>query len=1045
MQGDEREHPERLEQELLATLGRVELLGSLPRLLMNQLVVQRHLEKRSLDVPFMSLKRFTQAADEETDAREAKTIQEVCVPFNRTLAPPIFQLDRVISQIEDALDAVPPQSVLLVGPSGVGKTVAVWGVAARRDVVSTSGSRLVAGQMGFGMWQDRCMKLLREVAERKLTLHLGNLVELMEVGRSEHNQLGIAEFLRPALARGKPLAVAECTAEQLAHIERSHPQILQAFRVVEVPEPDGPVGRSILAAYVEHLSAKSRIGVESVALIDRLHRRYATYSAYPGRPMRFVRRLLQDNPPTPLPVGEGETISATPKTIARPLDAKEILDAFTRETGLPRLLLDDAMPFDVDEVRSWFRERVIGQGDAVTQVVDLLVTIKAGLARPNRPLASFLFIGPTGVGKTEMAKAIAEFIFGSRERITRFDMSEYADPRAIQRLIGDGYGGEGLLTSRIREQPFSIILLDEFEKAHPAFFDLLLQMCGEARLTDGMGRLADFRNAVIILTSNLGAESYQQGGVGFGAATHDANVSARDHFTRALQGFLRPEMIGRLGRVIPFMPLGRETIERIARREWEMVLGRDGIFYRGIQVETGPGVVPRLAEIGFDPRYGARPLKRAIEQQVLAPLAHRLNSYSGEFALEVSIDAGAKPGEWEIDCKPQTDDGGQLYRVMEAGSPFARVIQEVTQLRQSGQKLQTCTTMREMRNQHFRLTQEVKRFQKAMERKQKLPARMGQVYQQLEEFESLILDSDRHLEALLAFEMELKLLFYEANRTAHFYEESFSEPYFRRHAAFENEWRALLMHIFTVTNRENPGKSRDAATVVLHGPDPDWLATLADVYIGIARGLGQAVSGYGYYRPTKRMEDEILDSLMAEEAGDASEATKFHGADDAPLWFGNQLARPSEVPTVLARRRELSPARDIPTEPANEKLIAVLLRIEGDGSGMRFNSEMGLHTFDESTGDDGDDAGKSTWLAVRPTDQKSNAYVPGPEVIVPKDAEKGVHPWRRTYNRPKKSIRDAMIRPRTRVWKGGTDDLQEAVSIFMESRIQQLLEEMLTQ
>ena len=457
LQGDEREHPERLEQELLATLGRVDLLGSLPRLLMNQLVAQRHLEKRSLDVPFMSLKRSAQAADEETDAREAKTIQEVCVPFNRALAPPIFRLERVVAQIDDALDAVPPQSVLLVGPSGVGKSVAVWGVAARREVVSTSGSRLVAGQMGFGMWQERCTKLLREVAERKVVLHLGNLVELMEVGRSEHNQLGIAEFLRPSLARGKPLAIAECTAEQLAHIERAHPQILQAFRVVEVPEPDGPAGRAILTAYVEHLAAQPRIGVESVALIDRLHRRYATYSAYPGRPMRFVRRLLQDNPPTPVPVGEGEAISATPKTVAHPLGAKEVLDAFTRETGLPRLLLDDAMPFDVDEVRAWFRARVIGQDDAVAEVVDLLVTIKAGLARPNRPLASFLFIGPTGVGKTEMAKAVAEFIFGSRERITRFDMSEYADPRAIQRLIGNSYGGEGLLTSRIREQPFSII------------------------------------------------------------------------------------------------------------------------------------------------------------------------------------------------------------------------------------------------------------------------------------------------------------------------------------------------------------------------------------------------------------------------------------------------------------------------------------------------------------------------------------------------------------------------------------------------------------
>ena len=294
--------------------------------------------------------------------------------------------------------------------------------------------------------------------------------------------------------------------------------------------------------------------------------------------------------------------------------------------------------------------------------------------------------------------------------------------------------------------------------------------------------------------------------------------------------------------------------------------------------------------------------------------------------------------------------------------------------------------------------------------------------------------------------MELKLLFYEANQTANFYDEAFSGPYFARHAAFEEEWRALLMHIFTVTNRENPGKSRDAATIVLHGPAPEWLATMATVYTGIARELGHAVSGYCYYRPAKGEEDEAVAEAFAAQGG-SSQLTKLHGEDDAAIWIGNALAHPSQVPTVLARRRELSPSRDIPTEPNREKLCAILLRIEGEGAGMRFNSEAGLHTLDESAGDDGDDddSGKSEWLAVQATDQKPTAYLPAPGVIVPRDSEKGVHSWRRTYNRPKKSIRDALIRPRTRVWKGGTDDLREAVWIFMESRIRQLLEEMLTQ
>ena len=167
-------------------------------------------------------------------------------------------------------------------------------------------------------------------------------------------------------------------------------------------------------------------------------------------------------------------------------------------------------------------------------VVDLLATVKADLARPGRPLASLMFIGPTGVGKTEMAKTLAEFLYQDRQRLTRIDMSEYADPSAIDRLIGIGGRGEGLLTSKVREQPFGVVLLDEFEKAHPRFFDLLLQVLGDGRLTDGAGRLADFRNSVIIMTSNLGTESFGRRAPGFGSGDA-ADRETEDHFTAPAQ------------------------------------------------------------------------------------------------------------------------------------------------------------------------------------------------------------------------------------------------------------------------------------------------------------------------------------------------------------------------------------------------------------------------------------------------------------------------------------------------------------------------------
>src|SRR5439155_27085957 len=221
----------------------------------------------------------------------------------------------------------------------------------------------------------------------------------MEVGKSEYNALGIAAFLRPYLTRGDLLAIAECTPEQIPLIEREDPHLLAVFHVLTVPEPDVEQGRMIL----KHVAACQHkpLPAETLDTIDRLHRRYATYSAYPGRPLRFLNNLLHDRHEAPTIV------------------AADVLAAFTRETGLPRVLLDPAEPLDLGRIRAWFEERVLGQPEAVDLVVDLLATTKAGLARPRRPIASRLFIGPTVVGKTEMAKTLAVFIFRSRQRLTR--------------------------------------------------------------------------------------------------------------------------------------------------------------------------------------------------------------------------------------------------------------------------------------------------------------------------------------------------------------------------------------------------------------------------------------------------------------------------------------------------------------------------------------------------------------------------------------------------------------------------------------------------
>ncbi len=224
--------------------------------------------------------------------------------------------------------------------------------------------------------------------------------------------------------------MAECTPEQIPVIERENPHLLAAFYQINVDEPDAHVCSMILLQRaIEWQGAAGSISEATLETIERLHRRYATYSAFPGRPLRFLRNLIADH--------------AGDANLPPRADWRDATEQFARETGLPRFMIDETASLDLDAARDWFASRVIGQPEAVDLVRDLLATVKAALNRPRKPIASLLFIGPTGVGKTEMAKALAEFFFSSRDRISRFDMSEFASPAAVERLVGGSFGGRG--------------------------------------------------------------------------------------------------------------------------------------------------------------------------------------------------------------------------------------------------------------------------------------------------------------------------------------------------------------------------------------------------------------------------------------------------------------------------------------------------------------------------------------------------------------------------------------------------------------------------
>jgi ATP-dependent Clp protease ATP-binding subunit ClpC len=775
------------------------------------------LQVESLELPLkLPSPKQTAMEAEESQSEKEPIIKQVGLDLLHEPLAEAFEINDLVARLAETLTQRQPRSILLIGPPGVGKTAAIHQLVQKREQFhlgrtpfwATSGARLVAGMCGFGMWQQRCQTLIREASKEKAILHLGNLVELLEVGKSEHRSQGVGTFLRPYLARGELLALAECTPEQIAVIERQDPQLLQCFATFRIEEPDRAQGQAILSSQAIALALqrpqRTAMPIEPDALntLDTLHRRYATYSAYPGRPLRFLRNLFTD-------LGEN-----------RPISQRDVTRSFARETGLPLFLLEDSVRLDLDATQRWFGQRVIGQGDAVSLVVNLLATVKARLGRPGRPIASLLFIGPTGVGKTEMAKALAEFLFGSKLRLTRFDMSEFADPMAVQRLIG-GFGqAEGLLTARVREQPFSVILLDEFEKAHPALFDLLLQVLGEGRLTDASGRLADFRNSVVIMTSNLGAATFQQGVFGFSEAAGQVDMTAvererqraREHFESAVQAFVRPEFFNRIDRIVAFAPLDQDTILHIARRQLLLLQQRDGVRYRGVHLETTDEVALHLARKGYDVRYGARPLKRALERELLAPLAEQMNGYTADTPLRAAVSIAGETVT--VHVRARTDESGRQLTSLGRQPQAVELAGACVDARRDVQALQRCSDYLELLNEVFSLERLAKRIRK------KNRLQMGEdttALAELPQLRQLRGECDNLWEASGLLEDELLRDLYGQEQTITGYRPRLEQTCQRL---------AALLRVLYLRRFDNP----DNVTIVVYSEERDRMQALAHAY-----------------------------------------------------------------------------------------------------------------------------------------------------------------------------------------------------------------------
>ena len=742
------------------------------------------------------------------------------------------------------------RSVLLVGPSGVGKTAIfqAWFKEHHEQSVivdrkpaacfATDGSRMISGESGYGGWQQQCLSMVDELHRTGAIVHLGNAVELCESGKAWGSG-GVGGLLATRIADGTIQAVAECTPEQLTRLQRTEPRFIAAMTVVKVNPPNAETTRRVLldaavqwrpvdiSADLKKQNARKKrrrqrrldrefsstktsqqqpdrksakesdtvspdviptVQPEALEWIDRLHRRFPASASSPGRVLNFFDSVMSEIVARDRKSRQRDRHRGGSDQPPVNLDIQRVIGAFSRQTGLPRFLIDSTVPPDLDAITKRLNSEVLGQPGVIDVIVDLIAVMSTDLSRGDRPLASLLMIGPTGVGKTETAKALARLIYSDVSRLVRIDMAEYSDPVAAMRLVGTAAQPDGILTAAVQAQPFSLILLDEFEKADRSVFDLLLQVLGEGRLTDRRGRVADFRNSIIMMTSNLGVEDFRDSPMGLAAGDDriekqrtSSDARMESHFRQKVRQFLRPEMANRIDRILTYHPLSQETINSLAERQVEQLRRREGLREHDGKWTVSPAVVAKIAEQGYQPQYGARPLARAVERELLSPLAAIVPKI-GRKPSHIEIELAKNNQPDVVDRADQHTPAGRIHVQMTAikktnvdtpkfGDPklgdaigddptepktVRSNIQAVSELRRRAQSLASCDALRDARIRWTLLNRKFKRLSaKAKAQKDRELLLYDESSRERERLRQLLSDCRRLVTRIEAFEAEI--------------------------------------------------------------------------------------------------------------------------------------------------------------------------------------------------------------------------------------------------------------------------------------------------
>lgn len=515
-------------------------------------------------------------------------------------------------------------AVVIVGPPGCGRTTLLQETFYRylqeqegkpksqtATIWQIDPNRVIAGMSIVGMWQRRFESILEYVIKgnqkrsvnSRPRLFVDNLVALFRIGKSAQNSLTLSDVLKPYLEQRALTFVAEASPEEwnvVLEMDRRFADLCQVFRVAEPSVAD-----------------TARIALKERARLEQLHECEITQEAI-GRVFALTHSLLRGAAMPGNVVGFLERLAA--KHRHKLVGIPEVETAISEISHISLDLLNRQKTLRKEEVQQILEAQLIGQPEAVNCLVNVIQTVKAGLQNPKKPMATLLFIGPTGVGKTQAAKVLIRYLFTDESQLIRLDMNEFVTEFDVGRLIGTWARPEGLLTTQVRHRPFCVLLLDEIEKAHPAIHDLLLQVLGEGRLTDALGRTTDFTNTIIILTSNLGADQ----------ASHHVGFAERDgknqatSYRAAVEDFFRPEFLNRLDRLVVFKSLALQDAVAITRLQLDDLLQRDGFVRRTTILNISEPALVEVAQRGFDAVLGGRAIKRAIERDLTALAATQL-------------------------------------------------------------------------------------------------------------------------------------------------------------------------------------------------------------------------------------------------------------------------------------------------------------------------------------------------------------------------------------------------------------------------------------